>query len=204
MSETRIVNKLVLVACIAVSLAAGSVLAFAAEKKAEAKKGEAKKGPPGKRERIDCMVGTEDRQARIAIEAVGGKIQNFAYYGKTKPRTCSMDVKRGDSYSKWEDTGNHTVVTLMEETGAFLIDQDKSRFHFIFRDIDRMRYCGMHGKINGSLTVTRGKNTCTVERLYIDTADIEEAEKEAEKKEAEKKEVEKKEVETKEAEKKIN
>ena len=38
-----------------------------------------------------------------------------------------------------------------------------------FRDIDRMRYCGMDGKINGSLTVVRGrKTTCTVDRLFIE------------------------------------
>jgi hypothetical protein len=158
------------VGVLAVSLGAGSALA--AEKKAAARK-----GPPPKPERIDCMVGTEDRQARIAIEAVGGKIQNFAYYGKTKPRTCSMDVKRHDAYSKWEDNGNVTVVTLMEETGAFLINHEKGQYHFIFRDIDRMRYCGMSGKMNGSLTVTRGKNSCSVERLYIDDADPEEAAK---------------------------
>ena len=194
-----------LAGALAVSL--GALPGIAAEKKkGEAKKAVVKKGP---RERIDCMVGTEDRQARIAIEAYGGKIHNFAWYGKTKPRTCSMDVRRGDSYSKWEDTGNHTVVTLIDETGAFVIDQDKSRYHFIFREIDRMRYCGMHGKLNGSLTVVRGKNTCTVDRLYLEVGETEEEKKEAEKKEAEQKEAEKKdsekkEVEQKEGEKKIN
>ena len=160
------------------AVALGCTLALAAEAKAPAKKGEARKAAAGKRERIDCMVGTEDRQARIAIEAVGGKVQNFAYYGKTKPRTCSMDVRRGDAYTKWEDSGDATVVTLSDETGAFLIDHEKNQFRFIFREIDRMRYCGMAGKINGSLTVTRGsKHTCTVDRLYIENADQEEAKK---------------------------
>ena len=169
-----------------IAVALGTLPGMAAEKKkGEARKAEMKKGP---RERIDCMVGTEDRQARIAIEAYGGKIHNFAWYGKTKPRTCSMDVRRGDAYSRWEDTGNHTVVTLVDETGAFLIDQDKGRYHFIFRDVDRMRYCGMHGKLNGSLTVVRGRNTCTVDRLYLDLGEGEEAEK----KEAGQKEVDKK------------
>jgi hypothetical protein len=40
-----------------------------------------------------------------------------------------------------------------------------------------MRYCGMHGKLNGSLTVTRGRNTCTVDRLYLDLEPAEDAEK---------------------------
>ena len=177
--------KLAMAALIAMSL--GAAVALAAESGPAAKKGEARKGgsgmcpgcsaPRGKRERIDCMVGTENRQARIAVEAVGGKVQNFAYYGKTKPRTCSMDVRRGDAYSKWEDKGNATVVTLADETGAFLIDHEKSQFRFIFREIDRMRYCGMQGKINGSLTVVRGKNTCTVDSLFIENAEPEEAEK---------------------------
>jgi hypothetical protein len=170
---------MLLAGAIAVSL--GTLPGIAAEKKGEARKAQAKKGPPGKRERIDCMVGTEDRQARIAIEAVGGRIQNFAYYGKTKPRTCSMDVKRDDAFSKWEDNGSVTVVTLADETGAFLIDNEKGKYHFIFRDVDRMRYCGMQGKINGSLTVVRNRSkyTCTIDRLYIDNADGEEAEKKA-------------------------
>ena len=163
-------SRLGFAAFIAVTLAAGS--AVAAEKKA-AKAHPAKAKARAKVERIDCMVGTEDRQARIAIEAIGGMIQNFAYYGKTKPRTCSMDVKRGDAYSKWEDSGNHTVVTLFDETGAFLIDHDPGRYHFIFRDIDRMRYCGMDGKMNGSLTVVNSKNkyTCTVDRVEIEGLD---------------------------------
>jgi len=138
------------------------------------KKRGARKSPPGKVERIDCMVGTDERQARIAIEIVGGQVQSFAYYGKTKPRTCSMDVKREDAYSAWEDHGATTTVTLVDETGAFLINNGRGRYHFIFRDIDRMRYCGMDGKMNGSLTVVRkGRNQhdCSVERIIIEGSD---------------------------------
>jgi hypothetical protein len=91
-----------------------------------------------------------------------GKVENFAYYSKWKPRTCSMDVKRDDAFSKWVDTGSTTVVTLMEEKGAFLIDHSPGRYHFIFRDIDRMRYCGMEGKVNGTLTIYKGKAQCEV------------------------------------------
>jgi hypothetical protein len=165
MGKTRM-TRVVLAACMAVTLAAGP--AFGAERKAHAKK-----EPPKKLERIDCMVGTEERQARVAIEAIGGRIQSFAYYGKTKPRTCSMDVKRNDAYSKWEDHGSATTVTLVDDTGAFLIDHDPGRYHFIFRDIDRMRYCGMEGKINGSLTVVSHghKYTCSVERVIIEGPD---------------------------------
>jgi hypothetical protein len=34
---------------------------------------------------------------------------------------------------------------------------------FLFRDIDRERFCGMPGKITGSLTVTRGRAQCELE-----------------------------------------
>ena len=34
---------------------------------------------------------------------------------------------------------------------------------FLFREIDRERFCGMEGKITGSLTVTRGRDRCELE-----------------------------------------
>ena len=119
-----------------------------------------RKGPPQKIEIIACKLGTEDHHARIAVELLGGKVQSFAYYSIWKPRTCSVQVVRGDAYSKWEDFGDTTTVMLIEEKGAFLIDRERSLYKFIFRDVDRMRYCGMEGKINGSLTVRRGRQQC--------------------------------------------
>jgi hypothetical protein len=122
------------------------------------------KGPQraAKLEKLYCTLGTEDRQARIAVEVRGGKVDSIAYYSKWKPRTCSVHLLRDDAYSQWRDTGNVTVVTIKEEKGAFLIDHERSRLHFIFRDVDRERFCGMPGKINGSLTLWRGKPQCEV------------------------------------------
>ena len=131
-----------------------------AAQKADPKKAAKKK--PVKIEKLACRLGTEDEHARIAVQLADGKVDSFAYYSKWKPRTCSMDVKRDDAFSKWEDTGNTTIVTLTEEKGAFLIDHSPGRYHFIFRDIDRMRYCGMEGKVNGTLTITRGRPQCQV------------------------------------------
>ena len=131
-------------------------------KPAAAAKKSAKPRPP-KVETLACRLGTEDQHARIAVVLHDGKVNRFAYYSKWKPRTCSMDVERDDAFSKWVDTGNTTVVTLIEDTGAFLIDNGRSRFHFIFREIDRMRYCGMPGKVSGSLTITRGNPQCVLE-----------------------------------------
>lgn len=123
----------------------------------------ARKGPPrGPVERFDCKIGTEDNHARIAVLAQGGEVQSVAYYSKWKPRTCSIHLQRGDAYSRWHDTADTTTVNT--EHGDFLIKSSRVQYHFIFRDIDRMHYCGMLGKLNGSMTVTRGpRRQCTVE-----------------------------------------
>jgi hypothetical protein len=116
----------------------------------------------GKQETLACRLGTEDRHARIAVVLIGGKTDSFAYYSKWKPRTCSIYLQRWrDSYSKWDDNGALTTVSL--ERGAFLIEHKKNEYHFIFRDIDRERYCGMDGVINGSLTIKKGSDQCQLE-----------------------------------------
>lgn len=84
---------------------AGAATAIAAEKKHK------KRAAPKKLERLACVLGTRDRHARIAVELRGGTVENFAYYSKWKPRTCSVHVARGDPYSKWQDYGAHTTVT---------------------------------------------------------------------------------------------
>ena len=144
-----------LAACCAMTLAAGAATTIAAEKQAK------KRAAPKKVERLACMLGTEDRHARIAVELKGGAVDNFAYYSKWKPRTCSVHVQRGDPYSKWQDYGAHTTVTT--EKGTFLIEHGRTEVQFMFREVDRMFYCGMEGKIRGSLTVKRGKRECVLE-----------------------------------------
>jgi hypothetical protein len=114
-----------------------------------------KKRPPrGPMEKIDCKVGTEDQHARIAVLAQGGEVQSVAYYSKWKPRTCSIHFERGDAYSKWNDVGDAT--TIKTEHGDFLIQATRGEYQLFFREVDRMHYCGMMGKLNGSMTVTRG------------------------------------------------
>jgi len=114
-------------------------------------------------EKLSCVLGSEDRQARIAVELLGGQVRSFAYYSKWKPRTCSVHIVRDDAWSQWEDTGSVTVVTLNEGKGAFLIDHGRRDVKFLFRDVDRERFCGMEGKITGSLTVTRGRDRCELD-----------------------------------------
>lgn len=122
----------------------------------------ARKGPPrGPVEKYDCKIGTEDQHARIAVLAQGGEVQSVAYYSKWKPRTCSVHLQRGDAYSRWKDTGDATTITT--EFGDFLIQASRTEYQLFFREVDRMHYCGMMGKLNGSMTITRGpKRQCSV------------------------------------------
>jgi hypothetical protein len=150
------------VICSAVALIAAATAIYPITTLAQQKKGKPK--PPAKLEKLTCMRGTEDEHARIAVEVLGGRVQSFAYYSKKKPRTCSVHVQREDAYSKWSDEGRFTKVTT--ENGDFLIENRPKDVKFLFRDVDRMHYCGMNiGRINGTLTVTRGKRECAVENL---------------------------------------
>ena len=141
-----------------VLLAAAPAGAAAAEKRPA-------KPAAQKIEKLACVLGTEDSHARIAVEVLNGRVNRFAYYSKWKPRTCSMEVSRGDAYSRWADHGSTTAVLLMEEMGLFWIDHGHGRYHFTFSDIDRMRYCGMGGKINGYLTIRRANPKCDLDGL---------------------------------------
>jgi hypothetical protein len=107
---------------------------------------------------LTCRLGSEDRHARIAVVLVGGKTDSFAYYSKWKPRTCSIYLQRNRDRSKWSDKGN--VTTINVERGSFLIEHKKGEYHFVFRDIDRQRYCGMDGQINGTLTIRKDSEQC--------------------------------------------
>ena len=114
-----------------------------------------------KSEVLTCKLGTEDRQARMAVTLLNGKINSFAYYSKWNARTCSIDAERGGAYSKWSDNG--PVTTVNSESGIFVIEQKNGGYHFEFRDVNRERFCGMDGQINGSLTVTKGRDQCALE-----------------------------------------
>ena len=114
----------------------------------------------GPTEVLTCRDGTEDRHARIAVVLVGGRADSFAYYSKWKPRTCSIYLQRNRDFSKWADNGSVTNVST--ERGVFLIEHGKGRYRFVFRDVDRERYCGMDGVMNGTLTLRKGSEHCEV------------------------------------------
>ncbi|MDH3287864.1 MAG: hypothetical protein OEP48_09120 [Betaproteobacteria bacterium] len=152
-----------IVACCAIAIALAPSVASA----------QSKKRAKNKIERLACKLGDKDRHARIGVELVNRKVKRFAYYSKLKPRTCSINVERDGPYSLWQDTGRFTYVTT--ENGRFLIENRQREVHFIFREVDRHFYCGMEpGRINGSLTVIRGKRECKLEGVMRahDTDDL--------------------------------
>jgi hypothetical protein len=145
------------IACALACAVLASAPAVAAGKKAAVRK-----TPPGRTETLACRLGSEDRHARIAVVVIKGKTDSFAYYSKWKPRTCSIYLQRNrDMYSKWADNGSITTVNL--EKGVFLIEHKPSEYHFVFHDVDRERYCGMEGVINGGLTIKRGSDQCVLD-----------------------------------------
>lgn len=113
--------------------------------------------PPlaGAIERIDCMSGVEDLHARIAFEARGGRIASFAYYSKWKPRTCALDFATTSPGTKWRVTADgHTRVHTPQ--GRFLIRTRADAYVFEFEQVQRGKFCGMPGEINGTMTIKRG------------------------------------------------
>ena len=114
-------------------------------------------------ERIDCMSGKEALQARIAFEAQGGQVLNFAYYSKWKPRTCSLDFERNGDGTKWRLTADGATRVSTPE-GRFLIRTRPDAYVFEFERVQREKFCGMPGEINGTMTVKRGpgKPQCSV------------------------------------------
>jgi hypothetical protein len=90
---------------------------------------------------------------------VGGKTDSFAYYSTWKPRTCSIHLQRNrPGYRKWIDNGNMTRINL--ERGLVAIEHREGEYRLLFQGIDRERYCGVEGTINGTLTIRRGSERC--------------------------------------------
>lgn len=114
-------------------------------------------------EELTCFAGVRDQHARIGVRLVGEKVDYFAFYSKRKPRTCSIDIGRNSPVGRWEDNGTSSKITLLENSGVLVVHRNGGgSYRFDFKDVDRMKYCGMEGEINGSLTVTRGQKKCLV------------------------------------------
>ena len=105
-------------------------------------------------ERYDCMAGVEDEHARIAFEALGGQVTGFSYYSKWKPRTCSIDMQYTDKSLKWRLTPD-AAIRVHSPYGVFLVRTTPDTYVFEFQNVQRVKYCGITGTINGTMTVRR-------------------------------------------------
>lgn len=122
-------------------------------------------------ERFDCMTGTPDWHARIAFEAQGGQVLGFAYYSKWRPRTCSIDLMRNAAGSKWHTAGDG-LVRVDTPHGRFHIRTLSDAYVFEFEHVQRRKFCGMPGEINGTMTIKRypGAPRCSMTGI-MDTND---------------------------------
>lgn len=108
----------------------------------------------GRVEQLDCKSGVEDLHARMALEARGGQIASFAFYSKRRPRTCSMDMRRDDPALKWRLTPEG-ATRVQAPQGLFLIRTLPDAWEFEFLAVERQKFCGMAGHINGRMTILR-------------------------------------------------
>jgi len=108
----------------------------------------------GALERIDCTSRVGEFHARMALEARGGQIASFAYYSKWKPRTCALDFERIDPKTKWRLMLDG-ATRVQTPQGIFVIRTHDGAYTFEFQNIQRQKFCGMMGNINGTMTVLR-------------------------------------------------
>jgi hypothetical protein len=112
----------------------------------------------GALERFDCLTGKPDWHARIAFEAKGGQVLGFAYYSKWKPRTCSIDLMRNAAGSTWH-TAADGAVRVDTPQGRFHIRTRADAYEFQFEHVQRRKFCGMPGEINGTMIIKRATAT---------------------------------------------
>jgi hypothetical protein len=117
----------------------------------------------GATERFDCTSGTPTWHARIAFEAQGGQVLGFAYYSIWKPRTCSIHLMRDTFGSTWITAPDGTDHVHTPQ-GRFVIRTRADAYVFEFHDVQREKFCGMPGAINGAMMIKRDpvRSQCSV------------------------------------------
>lgn len=108
----------------------------------------------GKLERIDCLSGKETLHARMALEARGGQVTNFAYYSRWSFKTCSISLDQRDGKVRWRRTEDG-ATRVQTPHGSFLIRADADSYRFEFRNVERMKFCGMYGRMSGEMVIKR-------------------------------------------------
>ncbi len=155
---TRILGTAVMVCLIAFTSAAA-----AADTAKRPKVAKAPRAPL--MEKFSCRTGPNDEQARLIVEVVKSRPMEFAYYSRLGTSVCSIHGRRGDAYTKWEDNGDgKTAVRLL--AGSAQLEYKPGYFLIKFAEVDRMRYCGMFGELNGSVEVSSKKPECGLTGVF--------------------------------------
>ena len=116
-------------------------------------------------EKFSCRTGPNDEQARLIVEVVKSRPMEFAYYSRLGTSVCSIHGRRGDAYTKWKDeAGGRTAVSLL--AGNAQLEYQPGHFLIKFAEVDRMRYCGMYGELNGSVEVSSKKSECGLTGVF--------------------------------------
>jgi hypothetical protein len=108
----------------------------------------------GEIEQFDCTSGTPHWHARMAFEAQGGQVLGFAYYSIWKPRTCSIHFMRDTLGISWIAAPDGTAHVDTPQ-GRFVIRTSADAYVFEFQNVQREKFCGMPGEINGTMTIRR-------------------------------------------------
>ena len=119
-------------------------------------------------EPLDCSTKPEkeDLHARVVLDIQNGKVQEFIYYSKFIPFTCSIDSVRGSS---WKDSGNKTAINL--GNGQVEITKLNDEHLISFINVDRAKFCKMpSGKLNGTFVIKKDKSCYEKDGLMARTS----------------------------------
>ncbi len=118
-------------------------------------------------EKFTCRTGPNDEQVRLIVQAVKGRVMEFAFYSRLGTRVCSIHSRRGDGATQWEDATDTTGKALVKlYTGHALVEYTAGQVKVTFSDVDRMHYCGMYGDLNGVVEVVQKKPECGMQGLF--------------------------------------
>ena len=120
-------------------------------------------------ERLSCRTGPNDEQARLIVEAVKGRVMEFAFYSRLGTRVCSIHGRRGDAHTRWEDNDAHAGKAIIKlHTGSAHLEYKPGYVQIKFAQVERMHYCGMYGELNGTIEVFTKKPECALQSVFED------------------------------------
>lgn len=152
--------------------------AVSAAHAADAAKKHVEPAPKGKvipLEKFMCRTGPNDEQVRLIVEAVKGRAMEFAFYSRLGTRVCSIQSRRGDGQTHWEDADGQAGKALIKLRSGHALLEYLPGHHVkvTFSDVERMPYCGMYGELNGLIEAVQKKAECGMQGLFEGANEVE-------------------------------